>query len=469
MSFPIRSIQRLSLLAACLGALLPLPSIAADGVRRLAVLEFRGDELVGTSIVRQLADEARGGALDAFDGRPGYQVFTHENQAAILRDAGRSPCCSGDEVEIDVGDRLGAAWIVTGEVSSVDQTYRLSVKLFDTSSRALLSMENVEASGLLELVRALRGAAAALVAQGLGLQGQTRVEAADSSLEKEVEPGAAGAHGEQAEPAVSGAHDEHVGPAMAGMRGELVEPVIARIGGESLEPRSGLVFVRLPGGTFRQGCASGDLHCRRHELPRRRASVPAFSLGKSPVTEEAYARCMDAGTCSPRKVDLAACRFDRTSDQPVTCVDFDQAATFCAWAGGRLPTATEWEYAAKSGRDVLHPWGNAPVTDGRANFCDSNCVLGVSDPTQDDGWSTISPVGAFPDGATPWGILDMAGNVWEWTSTGLGLTRELRGGSWASRPISLRVSAARWADPSFSSDDIGFRCALQTRSPAAVD
>jgi len=438
MSWAIRWTRWLMPMAASLAVLLPLPSMATQGVRRLAVLEFRGDDLVGTSIVRQLADEARGGALDAFSGRPGHQVFTHENQAAILRDAGRAPCCSGDEVEIEVGERLGAAWILTGEVSAVDQTYRLLVKLFDTASRALLSMESVEASGPLELVHAMRGTATTLVTQGLRLQEPPRPPAADQALDNELAPALAGG-------------------------GEQVEPQVVRSGGESLEPRSGLVFVRLPGGTFRQGCASGDLHCRRHELPRRRASVPEFSLGKFPVTAEAYARCVDAGVCSPPKLDLAACRFDRAGDQPVTCVDFDQAAKFCAWAGGRLPSATEWEYAAKSGRDVVHPWGNGPVTDERANFCDSNCVLGVSDPSQDDGWSTISPVGAFPDGATPWGLLDMAGNVWEWTSTGLGLTRELRGGGWASRPISLRVSAARWADPSFSSDDIGFRCARSAR------
>jgi sulfatase modifying factor 1 len=142
-------------------------------------------------------------------------------------------------------------------------------------------------------------------------------------------------------------------------------------------------------------------------------------------------------------------------------VSYDHAIKWCAWAGGRLPTEAEWEYAARGGRTNLpYPW-HGQIAHRKANYLGSR-------------WVGTSPIGAYEP--NDWGLLDVAGNVWEWVSDWYGKKyyeswpsknpvgptsgneRVLRGGSWFSSPLNLRLSGRLRGEPWGSDDDIGFRC-----------
>ena len=169
---------------------------------------------------------------------------------------------------------------------------------------------------------------------------------------------------------------------------------------------------------------------------------------------------------------------------PANCVTWMQARDFCAAEGARLPTEAEWELAARGTDGRRYPWGDAEPTTARLNACGAECLAwgkkhGVELPTmhrEDDGWPTTAPVGSFPAGASPFGAVDMTGNVWEWvadrhgayeaaesvapTGPEVGEERVLRGGAWnGSDSAWVRPTYRFSASPSMRSHGIGFRCA----------
>lgn len=205
-------------------------------------------------------------------------------------------------------------------------------------------------------------------------------------------------------------------------------------------------MITVPAGTFARGCIAGDDACAVDERPPELLSMPALAVDRTEVTAAEYAACVAAGTCTPAgdRDPLCATARPEHARHPANCVDSTQAATFCRARGKRLPTASEWEFAARGGQTLVYPWGDDQPNCTRSNL--GGC-----------GGRPL-PVGDRATGANAHGALDMAGNVWEWTADGTPERREIRGGSYLDGPRTLRTSNRGWADARTQIPELGFRC-----------
>jgi formylglycine-generating enzyme required for sulfatase activity len=200
----------------------------------------------------------------------------------------------------------------------------------------------------------------------------------------------------------------------------------------AVDPAPGFDWVDVPAGEYPIGRDGGE-----HDV----VDVPAFELGRTPVTNAQYAAFVDEGGAEPPP------HWPAPDGHPVTFVDWHEAAAFAAWAGGRLPSEAEWEKAARGGDGRRWPWGDEDDP--------SRAAVGAGIR------GTPSPVGAHPRGASPYGLQDMAGNVWEWTSSDHGGGEYvLRGGSFASPGLSwARCAMCSRSRPERRQSHIGFRVA----------
>jgi gamma-glutamyl hercynylcysteine S-oxide synthase len=261
-------------------------------------------------------------------------------------------------------------------------------------------------------------------------------------------------------------------------------------------------FIALPGGVFRMG--SNDRHNYDNEKCEHDVEVLPFELQRTPVTAADWLGFMENGAYRHRHLwsdDGWTWREREGAEQPeywqpdgsnfgyaysgpmgartihpqepVSSISWYEADAYCRWAGLRLPTEAEWEFAARydsaTGLSRLYPWGGEPPKPDRADF-------GLHD------WKP-GPVGSKPAGASAFGILDMAGGVWEWTSSPFlpypgfeafpydGYSKEhmdgkhyvCRGGSWATSAPILRSSFRNWYVPTYRQGLIGLRCARDVR------
>jgi formylglycine-generating enzyme required for sulfatase activity len=222
-------------------------------------------------------------------------------------------------------------------------------------------------------------------------------------------------------------------------------------------------WIKIPGGTFEMGSGKGD------EDPKHRVTVKGFQMAKTETTVAQYKACVSAGACTTPNTG-STCNWGTSGreDHPVNCIDWSQAGTFCTWAGGRLPSEAEWEYAARSGGKAQeYPWGNTTATCDLAVFSSGGSGCG-----QNRTW----PICSKPSGNTTQGLCDMAGNVWEWVEdwyhssyTGAptdgrawvsptGGTRVLRGGSFVNVASNLRSSFRNYVTPDSRRANDGGRC-----------
>ncbi len=222
------------------------------------------------------------------------------------------------------------------------------------------------------------------------------------------------------------------------------------------------------------------------ERPEHEVDLAAFELDLTEVTVTAYDACVKYGHCSePLKGSFCNWGVEDRRDHPINCVTFEQASAFCGWAKKRLPTEKEWEHASRSAHDDpmaakkdLFPWGVGAPDARRVNACGKECVdhfatLGKKVPAlheYDDGYPLTAPVSRFRDGDTPEGLSDMAGNVWEWTSSpwcaypdercGNDLEMVVRGGGFQSYQARTFEATSREAlARTEATETVGFRCA----------
>ncbi|MBI3150496.1 MAG: SUMF1/EgtB/PvdO family nonheme iron enzyme [Chloroflexi bacterium] len=222
----------------------------------------------------------------------------------------------------------------------------------------------------------------------------------------------------------------------------------------------------VPAGTFIMGNDNGWAG----QKPAHEVNLDAFWIDETEVTNHMYALCVQAGVCQPPQNESSYTREKYYPDPqyanyPVIYVSWQNANAYCAWAGRALPMEAQWEKAARGTDERLYPWGNQPPNQNLLNNFD---VSFLDDTVQ---------VGSYPQGVSPYGALDMAGNAWEWTadwfnsypggdlsaSENYGQTyRVLRGGSF----VDAADATTRYPnDPELRNYDIGFRCVFSASFP----
>ncbi len=231
----------------------------------------------------------------------------------------------------------------------------------------------------------------------------------------------------------------------------------------------GSQMLFIPSTTFNMGSASPD--APGNEQPPTRVSLNRYFLSRHPVTNAEYEKFDPA-----HKARRGGWADDR---HPVIYVSHLDATKFCQWLSGkerkrfRLPTEAEWEWAAKGVDASTYPWGEQTGQGTLANFADANTTFPWRDTQVNDGYAETSPVGCYLNGVSPFGMDDMAGNVWEWCldyydaykggektnprGPQNGTQRVYRGGSWKSRFASLKTTARGYNQPTYASNDVGFR------------
>ncbi len=218
-------------------------------------------------------------------------------------------------------------------------------------------------------------------------------------------------------------------------------------------------MVTVAGGTFTMGSDEGHAE----EKPPHEVTVATFALDVTEVTGSAYKSCVDSGKCTAPATG-GSCNWGRAGlgEHPVNCVDWEQATAYCAFVGRRLPTEEEWEYAARGSAGRTFPWG-ADAPGSRA------CWNGEGNTAGKGKRTSTCEVGTHASGDTPEGVKDLAGNVWEWTSSGYSEDysknratdkRVTRGGGWAHPDtVNLRGVRRGRSAPAFRHTALGFRCA----------
>jgi len=270
-------------------------------------------------------------------------------------------------------------------------------------------------------------------------------------------------------------------------------PACTEIGQTWISAVDGVILVCIPAGEFLMGAADNDPQAEANEKPQHRVYLDAFWIDRTEVTNANFAKCMADGACRPKIYDVSAMTYTPYAihpdyqDFPALLSEADVAAAYCQWAGRRLPTEAEWEKAAR-GTDVrYYPWGNElDCTKASYYECDNT-------PKTDDltgprcgssGRCRTTRVDDYLAGASPYGVLNMAGNVWEWvadwyspeyyansptsnpTGPDEGDFKVRRGGGSKSLSQDLRVTSRASGEPQHYFDgQMGFRCTVSAFTP----
>jgi len=235
---------------------------------------------------------------------------------------------------------------------------------------------------------------------------------------------------------------------------------LSKLAQRGIRPPEGMVLI--PAGEFLMGAEDGLPDAR----PMHRTHLSSYWIDKYEVTNAQYRQCAVSGVCPPPK-DRSAFDDPQHTQHPVTNVTWVQARTYCHWSGRRLATEAEWEKAARGTDGRRYPWGNnEDVLKGRLKERNLRPVN-----------NEVEPVGSLPEAASPYGVYDLVGNVWEWVKDWYaedfyasapshdpqgplrGSFRVLRGGDWSQSLLELRASYRGWDEMTYWGPTLGFRCA----------
>jgi formylglycine-generating enzyme required for sulfatase activity len=265
---------------------------------------------------------------------------------------------------------------------------------------------------------------------------------------------------------------------------QLVDQQPSPAAGETMtSAQDGMVLTYVPAGEFIMGSAGDDYLAAPDEFPQHQVYLDAFWIDQTEVTSAMFAEFfnefadqeMEAKTwLNMRVIDPVIIQVDGEwqpkagfEDHPVVNVTWEGAQAYCGWAGRRLPTEAEWEKAARGTEASLYPWGNGAPSCELTNHDGGECMV-----------RHTMPVGSYPQGQSPYGALDMSGNVWEFVSDfygfdyyanspdtnpegpDIGDSHVLRGSSFLPHQYDVRSARRGQSPSSSSSDSIGFRCAL---------
>ena len=243
--------------------------------------------------------------------------------------------------------------------------------------------------------------------------------------------------------------------------------IVLGVGSTKVRDIDGMEMVYVPEGIFTMGSKNGD----SDEIPVREVYLDAYWIDKYEVSNVQYAKCVAEGRCSlPSQINSSKRDIyygnPAYDNYPVVWVDWNQASTYCAWVGGRLPSEAEWEKAARGPEGNKYPWGNENPSLELTNY-----KYNIGDTTAVD---------SYPMGKSYYGAFNMAGNVWEWVNDWYanlynadqlnnppgpisGSSRVLRGGSWRNSSgeyADIRSAYRYYGDPSYGGSYWGFRCAF---------
>lgn len=238
--------------------------------------------------------------------------------------------------------------------------------------------------------------------------------------------------------------------------------------------RDGAPLVLIPAGPFPMGVPKGDRDGGRDEYPNHVVMLDAYYIDKFEVTNGRYWEFVRATGHRPpqhpkdptRNLWHGTVPPESIADRPAINVDWFDAEAYCKWAGRRLPTEAEWEKAARGTDDRRFPWGNVEPTHKHLNF-----------NQRWQGEKTLMPVGSYEAGKSPYGVYDMAGNVWEWVADwydayyyeksparnpkgpATGTRKVLRSSGWEVETPLVRSVTRVMSDPLNRNHSTGFRCA----------
>jgi len=416
-----------------------------------AVMDLEAKEGVSAGVAASLSDYLRVQLINTQK----FDIVTRENMEEVLKEQKfQLSGCTSRECVVQVGQLLGVRRMFAGVITKIGATYVVTLKIIDVESGKIGKAETEECAKCEEdaLLVSMRNIANKIA----GL------------------------------------------PVQSGVVSQAVQPVPAGISGAVKEvtwEKDGSIMVLVPEGEFTMGSNESD-----DEKPPHKVYIDAYYIDKYEVTNQQFKRFVDETgykTDAEKggggwvydgkdwKQKFSASWKDPFGDgvgisnkmsHPVVQVSWNDAVAYAKWAGKRLPTEAEWEKAARGADGRKYPWGNE-WNGKNCNFADRNTDFSWSDKNVDDGYKYLAPVGSYPAGASPYGVMDMAGNVWEWCSDwydknyyknspsknpqgpSAASARVIRGGSWLDVAVFCRSANRDRIYPGIGWIICGVRCA----------